>query len=510
MKNRIEEFGRIIKAINSKEIDIDEVLKLIMKNVSQLLNAKAWSLLLMDKERKELIFTEVIGEKSEKLSGKRMPIDKGVVGWTIKNKKAVIVSDPYNDKRFFKDIDKDTGFKTENILAIPLISKGQILGVVEAINKADGTDFDANDLQAVSSYAEHATIALENANLVRNLQEKVRYLTLISNINKNIASILDLDDLLKKSAKLIQKTFGYYYVVIGLVEGSKVILKGFSGDKNIQSKRTIIKEGEGLVGMVLKRKERIIVPDTEQNHDFREGIRGIKSEMVIPIKKDKEFLGIIDIGSPEKYAFSVEEADILREVSYQLAIAVENARLYQRIRLASITDDLTGLYNARFCNEKLPKIVEGWRRENKKGSLIFMDMDYFKEVNDSYNHLVGSKLLHLIAKRIRDALDEEKIAIRYGGDEYIIVMGNIGLARAIEFTIRIKNSISKEPYIIDENNKQIKLKIKASFGIASFPDVADNSQELLRLADLTMYYVKSHGRNNIAFMDRNSDIKLLQ
>jgi len=503
------EFEETIKAINSKELNIGEVLSLIMKIISRSINAKAWSLLLLDERSKELVFEEVIGEKSEELTGKRMPMDKGIVGWAIENEKSVIVSDPYNDERFFKDIDKDTGFKTECILAVPLISKGRILGIIEAINKTDGTSFNENDLQLVNNYAEHAAIALENANLVQSLQSKVRYLTLISDINKNITSILDLEMLLKKSAQLIQKTFDYYYTAIGLFEDDRITLKGFSSSENIKPVRTIIKKGEGLVGKVIKNKERIIVPDTEKDSNYFEGIKGIKSEMVIPIKRESGFLGIIDIGSPEKYVFSIEEANIISEVSYQLATAVENAKLYQEIRLASITDDITGLYNSRYCNEKLPDIVNRWHTAEKVGSLIFMDIDHFKNVNDSYNHLIGSKLLHLVGRRIKDILDEAKIGIRYGGDEYIIVMEGLGLEEAIAFTKEIKNLISSKPYIIRDNSNKIECWVKASFGIASFPDVTTNSQELLRLADLAMYYVKSNGRDNIAYMDRKADIKLL-
>ncbi len=509
MKNKIKEFEDIIKAINSEKIDIDEVLNMIMKNISLIISAKAWSLLLLDKISRELIFKVAIGKKSRELTEKRMPAEKGVVGWVIKNKKPVIVSDPYNDKRFFKEIDKNTGFKTENILAIPLISKGRILGVIEAINKADGTNFTQNDLKSISNYAEHAAIALENANLVQNLQNKVRYLTLISNINKNITSILDLETLLKKSAKLIQETFGYYYVGIGIYEDGKITLKGFSSVKNIKPSRTLINKGEGLVGKVIENMERIIISDTEKDKNFHEGIKGVKSEIVIPIRREKDFLGIIDIGSPIKYAFSVEEADIISEVSYQLATAVENAKLYHKIRLASITDELTGLYNSRFLNEKLPDIVSEWRKNKKVGSLIFIDVDYFKKINDTYNHLIGSKLLHLLAKRLKDVLDEGKIGIRYGGDEYIIILEDMGLENAIEFTKEIKYLISSKPYIIGDNSDKIKCKVKASFGIASFPDVTTDPQELLRLADLAMYYVKANGRDNIAYMDREEDIKLL-
>jgi sigma-B regulation protein RsbU (phosphoserine phosphatase) len=193
MRNRVDGLREILKAINSPDIGIDEVLTLIMKNVSQLLDAEAWSLLLLDRERKELIFEEVIGKKKSTLKGQRMPITEGIVGWTVKNKKPAIVTDPYKDKRFFQSIDKQTGFVTHNILSVPLLSKGKILGIIEAINKKNKTNFNEEDLKLVNNYAEHAAIALENANLVQNLKSKIRYLTLIFDINRTITSILNLE-----------------------------------------------------------------------------------------------------------------------------------------------------------------------------------------------------------------------------------------------------------------------------------------------------------------------------
>ena len=417
MNNKILGIGEILKAINSPDIEIDEVLALIMKNVSRLLDAEGWSLLLLDRERKELVFKEVIGEKKNELKGTRMPIDKGVVGWTVKNKKPAIVTNPYKDKRFFQSIDKQTGLKTGTILSVPLLSKGKILGIIEAINKKGRKPFNSEDLKLVNSYAEHAAIALENANLVQNLKAKVGHLTLMFDINKTITSILNLEKLLKKSAELIQEAFDYYFVGIALAEGSFAVLKGFSSKEKLEPLMKI-KKGEGLVGKVLREEKSIICQNTENEKAFRGSFGEFRSEMVVPIKKGEKLIGLTVIGSPEKFAFSREEAKIINEVSYQLGIAIDNAKLYEKIRLATITDELTGLYNSRYCNEYLPSIVKKWKSAGEKGAVIFMDLDYFKNVNDNYNHLIGSKLLKLIGREINNNIkDTEHIGIRYGGDE---------------------------------------------------------------------------------------------
>lgn len=509
MNDKIQGIGEILKAINSPDIEIDEVLTLIMKNVSRLLDAEAWSLLLLDRERKELVFKEVIGEMKYELEGKRMPIDKGVVGWTVKNKRPAIVTDPYKDKRFFQNIDKQTGFVTKTILAVPLLSKGKILGIIEAINKKDKESFNDEDLSLVSSYAEHAAIALENANLVQNLKAKVGQLTLISDINRTITSILDLDKLLKKSAELIQKAFDYHFVGIALDQGAKVILKGFSSKENIEPEKEILK-GKGLVGKVLVKQATIICQDTEKEKSFKAFSDKFKSEMVIPIKKGEKLIGITVIGSPEKYAFNKEEAKIIKEVSYQLGIAIDNARLYEKIRLATITDELTGLYNSRYCNEYLPSIVEEWSKSEKKGAVIFMDLDHFKNVNDSYNHLIGSRLLRLVGEEIQSKLKNKGyVGIRYGGDEYVIVLRRVDLSEAIAFAKMLRNSISKKKFSIEDKKETIEIQINASFGIACYPTDSENFYDLLRLSDLAMYYVKGRGRNNIAYINVEKAISLI-
>jgi len=509
MKNRILGIGEILKAINSPDIAIDEVLALIMKNVSRLLDAEGWSLLLLDRERKELVFKEVIGEKKDELKGTRMPIDKGVVGWTVKNRKPAIVTDPYVDQRFFQNIDKQTGLKTDTILSVPLLSKGKILGIIEAINKKDKKPFNDEDLNLVNNYAEHAAIALENANLVQNLKAKVGHLTLMFDINKTITSILNLDKLLKKSAELIQEAFDYYFVGIALAKGSSAILKGFSSKEKLEPLRKI-KKGEGLVGKVLKEEKSVICQNTEEDKAFKGFFGKFKSEMVVPIKKGGKLIGLIIIGSPEKFAFSREEAKIIKEVSYQLGIAIDNARLYEKIRLATITDELTGLYNSRYCNEYLPSIIKKWKSADEKGSVIFMDLDYFKNVNDNYNHLIGSKLLKLIGKEIKDKIkDKGHIGIRYGGDEYVVVMQGLNLKEAIAFTENLKEAITNKEFSVKDEEKTIKIKITASFGIACYPKDSENFYDLLRLSDLAMYYVKSRGRNNIAFINLEKAISLI-
>ena len=158
----------------------------------------------------------------------------------------------------------------------------------------------------------------------------------------------------------------------------------------------------------------------------------------------------------------------------------------------------------------MPAIVEKWRETEKKGAVIFMDLDYFKNVNDSYNHLIGSKLLCLVGKEIQSKIkNEQHVGIRYGGDEYVIVLRKLDLKEAIEFTRMLRDSISKKKFRIKDEKKTIEVQINASFGIACYPTDSENFYDLLRLSDLAMYYVKGRGRNNIAYINVEKAISLI-
>jgi len=499
-------FADIISAINNPNKSIDEILHIIMTNISKLVHAEAWSLLVVDENRNQLVFQEVFGEKKSELTGVRIPMDKGVAGWVVMNKKPVMVSNAYNDERFFDKVDRKTKFTTRSILAVPMITKGKVVGVVEVLNKKGGDNFTKDDLDKINAYIQQAALALENANLMKKLTEKVGYLTLIASINRSITSILQLDTLLKKSAYLIRNAFNYHYVCIGLIKGKNVILQGYSISNGSSPRNSIIPAGEGIVGHVVKTRKRMIVDNILNDKKYKKGIADTMSEMVIPIKRKGQILGVIDIGSKKEADFSDENAEIIEQVALQLGVAIENAKLYENLRESAFKDELTGLYNSRYTVGPMRNLIENARISNLPVTLIFLDLDHFKWVNDSFDHIVGSTLLKKVAQRIMRVIKKEGIGIRYGGDEYIIVLPGKTLKEGVELAELLRKRISGRKFKI---SKEIYYRINASFGVSSFPEPAENIEELIRTADIAMYKVKELGRNNTAFLKIDGRIELV-
>ena len=197
---------------------------------------------------------------------------------------------------------------------------------------------------------------------------------------------------------------------------------------------------------------------------------------------------------------------MITQVSHQLAVAIENAKLYEKIKESTLRDDLTGFYNSRYTEGPLKDLVNEAVKEGHPVSLIFLDLDHFKWVNDSFDHLVGSYTLRLVANRLKRYIKDVGIGIRYGGDEYMIILPGMNLKEAVEFAEFLRKKLNGRRFKISKNTRY---RISASFGVSSMPEVAGSVEELIRTADIAMYKVKELGRNNTAYFDKERRIKLV-
>jgi diguanylate cyclase (GGDEF)-like protein len=176
------------------------------------------------------------------------------------------------------------------------------------------------------------------------------------------------------------------------------------------------------------------------------------------------------------------------------AIALDNAISLQRSEAASVTDDLTGLYNSRYLNLVLRRESKRASRSGRPLSLLFLDLDGFKGVNDNHGHQAGSRALVEAAAVIRRCARETDVVARFGGDEFAIVLPDTGSEGAAAVGDRVRERLSAHPFL--ENNG-LRLGLTASVGVATLPDVAASAEELVRAADMAMYQVKESGKNGV-------------
>jgi len=258
--------------------------------------------------------------------------------------------------------------------------------------------------------------------------------------------------------------------------------------------------GTGIAGEAAASGEIIFIQDVQNDPRFykqvdtRTGFT-TKSLLCIPLKTHGKVLGVIEIINIENFElFRQKKLPILSILSDYAAIAIENSQYLTKIRKLSITDEYTGLYNARYLHEILPALLHEADRHEKKLAVAFMDIDNFKHVVDTYGHLSGSMVLKEIGETVSGCLSDKDLLIKYGGDEYVLVMPDRDQQSALRLTEKILDAIRSSTYL---KNDPKPVKVTASFGLAVYPESAQSKKDLLLLADNSMYKIKKSTKNGI-------------
>ncbi len=261
-----------------------------------------------------------------------------------------------------------------------------------------------------------------------------------------------------------------------------------------------LNKGEGIAGWVALHGEPLLIPNVEDDRRFASKVDEAvafttRSIACVPLKSKNRVLGVIElVNSLDDTRFSEADLKILSTIADYAAIAIENARYVEKVRELVVTDDLTGLYNARYLLDVLDYEVDRARRYGYPVSLVFLDLDFFKDVNDTHGHLVGSRLLGEVGQILRGLIRKADVAVRYGGDEFVLVLPNTPKEGAVTLASNLRQRIREHYFLADEGYR---IRLTASFGVATYPTDAQSKLALVRLADQAMYRVKEETRDGV-------------
>src|SRR6202030_917176 len=289
----------------------------------------------------------------------------------------------------------------------------------------------------------------------------------------------------------IQKNFHYDHIGIGIMDYATkdIEIKAEAGTTSETLGRRVA-VGSGVLGKVARTGVSALVQNAGPGQ-----LAGVLPEsravLCLPISYGETLLGVLNIESRDENAFAPQDVLILNTLADLLATALHNSFVFRKLQQQSITDGLTGIKTRRFFWEALSS---EWKRGSRSGrpfSVVLVDLDKFKEVNDSLGHLEGDLVLARVGRLLEQKCRQSNVVARYGGDEFVILMPETGVEQAQILSERLRLWLATDPMLSEHH-------ITGSFGVASFPLHGFSAEDIIRVADTGMYVSKRSGGNLVS------------
>lgn len=463
--------------------DLDEVLNRILVIARDFFRLQNVSILLLDKEKQELAVRCQIGAKEE-LDGIRVPLGKGIVGVAAQKKRPISVPDVSKDNRYIKVIPA-----TRSELAIPLIVNGEVEGVLDCQSE-NRAHFDSETTDLLTLFSTQASMALQNAGLYSLERRRAAQLRAINGIAQQMNAVLDLRELLSRICPLIQQAFHVSHVSILVRHEEDLVLVASNGTLT-----PLLKEGRTIAAAMqpcaqaFSTGATVIENDVTLQPDYVPLCRETASRISIPLVSFGQVLGMLVLESNKLRSFSDDEVHPLESVAGICATAIQNAHYVDRVKQLAYLDGLTGIFNRRFFELRIAEEVERARRFNSSMSVIMIDIDHFKRLNDEFGHLLGDEVLRQVSSVLNQHLRKTDVVCRYGGEEFAIVLSQTDPHLSLQVAEKLRRTVETWQF------PGVPRAVTISAGTAGYPMHGCSRDELVKSADAALYAAKQAGRN---------------
>ncbi|HEX9095488.1 MAG TPA: diguanylate cyclase [Candidatus Dormibacteraeota bacterium] len=339
-------------------------------------------------------------------------------------------------------------------------------------------------LEAMNSPQPPAPAALRDILSVADSRE----LRIIYRVAQETTAVLDLDTLLSRIVTIIREVMGYSMVAI-LLPGPRPdeLRVGAQSGYNVDITGLTISGDEGITGWVFTHGVAKIVPDARAEPRYIGVDDQVRSELAFPLISRGRVVGVLNAESLQPDAFSEADVALMSAVGSQLASSLEVAQLHDSLKREASHDPLTRLNNRRLFLERIQQTVDRAVAAGDSFSIVFLDVDGLKRINDTYGHLAGDALLREVSNALTDAVRGEDVVARYGGDEFVVLLPATGAAAAAVVAQRISDGIARHRFMAGRDLLQIP---GVSLGVATFPQDGTTAEDLLAAADATLYRQK--------------------
>ena len=348
---------------------------------------------------------------------------------------------------------------------------------------------------------EYETVTQELNSALSNLDF---HLMDIEQAQKKISTLYRLTSIVQKTVKKqevlnaildgITREFGFSNMAILLLdeERKELTVDAYRGYlRNIEKNRPISVGSNHSISQAVLTRQLVYVDDIQTiNKEYSK-----VSEVAIPLIFDDKVLGVLSVETTDERTLQPYDLDLFRSLAGQMAMTIAHARYVEKVEKEAVTDGLTGLYNHRYFRFVLQQEFKRAVRYNRPLSMLMIDIDYFKHYNDTNGHPMGDRVLHSVANLIKNHCRDVDYVVRYGGEEFAVILPETNVEEAYHLAERIRQSISQYPF----HNRQMQPngEVTVSIGVSGYPIPASNHDELVDFADMALYAVKKDKRNSV-------------
>jgi diguanylate cyclase (GGDEF)-like protein len=329
----------------------------------------------------------------------------------------------------------------------------------------------------------------------RYRREKMNVLELdfLKNLQHMIGETEDQGGVLCNASVLLKNFLDFEYFAALLLQKNEANIQIYPNPENNRELVGSIASAllEKLPSSRKDPKRRVILQGVVDELDF--AANGSKNDVIIELSTSKKVYGYAGLFRDK--SFSAQEKLIFGKFCSHIVLTLEKIRLFSEIRILSIHDGLTGVFNHVYTLEEIDAEIERAKRYHVVFSLILLDIDNFKNVNDSYGHLAGDFVLRSIAQLIQKTLRVIDIVGRYGGEEFIVVLPQTDLENAVNAAERLRKAIESEYFVYDNKNT---IRLTVSLGVATYQNGQD-TRSLIKIADDNLYRAKRGGKNRTCY-----------
>lgn len=465
--------------------DLDEVLRQILNIARDYFHLQKASILLLDKEKNELYPHSQIGWEGQTWDT-RIKMGSGIIGAAAQQKRPVYSADVHKDPRFTAAA---SGTRSE--LAIPLMVRDEVVGVLDCHSENSG-HFDSETTDLLTLFSTQASMALQNAQLHLLERRRAQQLRAINDVARQMTGVLERKELLTKLCPLVQEAFHVSHVSVLLKEDDNLVVRAHHGTLTpVISENHRVPAESGLYGKALLEGKSLIANDFQNAPGGPDLYRETASRMCIPLVSFGQNLGVLVVDSDQPGAFDDEDAQPLESVADICATAIQNANYVERVKQLAYLDGLTGIFNRRYFELRLAEEMERARRFSSSMTIVIIDIDHFKRLNDEFGHLLGDEVLRQVSSIFHQNVRKIDVVCRYGGEEFAILFSQTDPNFAVEIAEKLRRTVETWQF------PGVPRPVTISAGVATFPGHGSTRDEVVKAADAGLYAAKQAGRNRV-------------